>query len=437
MATSNETPPLNDWGFGQVQISKKKKMKKDGRIHTLHVPTPPPAEQDAWQPEGSVVKASYDDDMTCEPEITTEYGLSVKALEPYAACDIPAPEAKEGRMSEELGENEAATITTTITAEEEEELAALTLKKAKRGKLAKRDMVRFTLLTQRAQNAAQAQAAKGDEDAAVEAIPEKAYWGYTWDYAALAKPPADETPKEDKPWPEEKTAAVEAEPIEDDAPEEEHKEPKPDDCIQKDHEIAKLPFSSPYKLAGYLQQILEQACFAYGQKHWPELLRKNNWDCVEAVSLSTWVKKLEATLDTQPSRCLLQSIAEVQATAVERRPIDWPMMEKLFDDAVELTKILKVKEYGEIILQVQVDIGKIIKGLSQDEKETQSQEEKKLQWIAEERRKLDEREAEVRKDREKSTNEFQKSAEWEVKRVLKEAKKTLKTREFFQGLVRA
>ncbi|KAH7169613.1 hypothetical protein DER46DRAFT_573495 [Fusarium sp. MPI-SDFR-AT-0072] len=107
----------------------------------MRIPIPPPAKQDAWQPEGSVEKALYDDDMTYEPEITTEYGLSVKALEPYAACNIPAPEAKEGPISKELGENEAATITTTITAEEEEELAALTIKKAKRGKLLKKDII--------------------------------------------------------------------------------------------------------------------------------------------------------------------------------------------------------------------------------------------------------------------------------------------------------
>jgi hypothetical protein len=141
-------------------------------------------------------------------------------------------------------------------------------------------------------------------------------------------------------------------------------------------------------------------------------------------------------LDTQPSRGLLQSIAEVQAIAVERRPIDWPMMKKFFDDAVELTEILNVKEYGEIIIQIQLDIGKTMKSLSRDEEEAQSQEEKKLQWIAEERRKLDEREAEVRKGKEKSTKEFRKSAEWEVKRVLEEAEKTLETREFFLGLVR-
>ncbi|KAF5255481.1 hypothetical protein FOXYS1_14109, partial [Fusarium oxysporum] len=342
---------LDDWGFGQVK--KSKKNPRNGQVD--------------WDPKETAEKASYDDeDRFFEPEAATEYDPSAGDMEPSLACDIPTLDAKEEPMSEKLGEYEAATI----TAEEEEELAALTFKKAKRGKL--------------------------------KPIPEKPDWGYTRDYVALAKPPADETLKEDKSWPEEENAAAEAEPIEDakpvdDAPEEEHEEPKPDDYIQKEQKIAKLPFSSPYRLTAYLQQVLEQACFAYGRKNWPELLRKNNWDCVEAVSLTTWVKELEDTLDTQPSRGLLQSIAEVQAIAVERRPVDWPMMKKFFDDAVELTEILNVKEYGEIIVQIQLDIGKTMKSLSRDEEEAQSQEEKKLQWIAEERRKLDEREAEVRK----------------------------------------
>ncbi|EXL64639.1 hypothetical protein FOPG_19105 [Fusarium oxysporum f. sp. conglutinans race 2 54008] len=397
---------LDDWGFGQVKKSKKNPRNGVG-IHTPYVTPLYLAKQVDWDPKETAEKASYDDeDRFCEPEAATEYDPSARDMEPSLACDIPTLDAKEEPMSEKFGEYEAATI----TAEEEEELAALTFKKAKRGKLVRNDRVRFTLLTQKAENAAQAQAAKDDEDAAVEAIPEKPDWGYTRDYVALANPPADETLKEDKSWPEEENAAAEAEPIEDakpvdDAPEEEHEEPKPDDYIQKEQKIAKLPFSSPYRLTAYLQQVLEQACFAYGRKHWPELLRKNNWDCVEAVSLTTWACRLAYD-------------------------------EEVFDDAVELTEILNVKEYGEIIIQIQLDIGKTMKSLSRDEEEAQSQEEKKLQWIAEERRKLDEREAEVRKGKEKSTKEFRKSAEWEVKRVLEEAEKTLETREFFLGLVR-
>ncbi|KAF6528292.1 hypothetical protein HZS61_008594 [Fusarium oxysporum f. sp. conglutinans] len=281
---------LDDWGFGQVKKSKKNPRNGVG-IHTPYVTPLYLAKQVDWDPKETAEKASYDDeDRFCEPEAATEYDPSARDMEPSLACDIPTLDAKEEPMSEKFGEYEAATI----TAEEEEELAALTFKKAKRGKLVRNDRVRFTLLTQKAENAAQAQAAKDDEDAAVEAIPEKPDWGYTRDYVALANPPADETLKEDKSWPEEENAAAEAEPIED------------------------------------------------------------------------------------------------------AKPVD-----EVFDDAVELTEILNVKEYGEIIIQIQLDIGKTMKSLSRDEEEAQSQEEKKLQWIAEERRKLDEREAEVRKGKEK------------------------------------
>jgi hypothetical protein len=207
--------------------------------------------------------------------------------------------------------------------------------------------------------------------------------------------------------------------------------------MQEEQKIASLPLSSPYMLMAFLQHVLEGACFACGRKEWPELLRKRNWDCVEAVSLTTWVKELEHlqyTLDTQPSRGLLQSMAEIQTTAIERRPISWPRMKTFFDNSVKLTEVLNVREYGEIIIQIRLSIGKTIGGLSRDEEEAQSQEEKKLQWITEERRKLDEREAEVRKGTEKSTKEFRKSAELEVRRVLKEAKKQLGITAFFSSL---
>lgn len=201
--------------------------------------------------------------------------------------------------------------------------------------------------------------------------------------------------------------------------------------------MTNLPLSTPYRLIAYLQQVLEQACFDCGRKRWPEFLRKHNWDCAEAVSLATWVKELEhlqSALDMPLRRGLLQSLAEVQTIAVERRPISWPRMRSFFDDAIELTEILDVKEYGEIIIQIRLDIGNTIKCLSRDEKEADSQEEKTLQWIAEERRKLDEREAEVRKGKKKSTKEFRKSAEREVQKVLEEAKKILETTAFFSSL---
>ncbi|KAH7231134.1 hypothetical protein BKA59DRAFT_359197, partial [Fusarium tricinctum] len=367
-----------DWG--NPHPKKNKKSKKRLNTDTPPMAPPPPVKEIIWDPEEPVVKASYDDDRPCEPGAGTEYGILARDAEPSTACDIPAADAEEEAMDK--------------------------------------------------------------CEAIAEAIPDKT----DRDFVAPATPSVDETPKEDVAWEKEESAAAEAEPTEpyeepaeeakplDDPTEEEYGEPKPDGYMQEEQKIASLPFSSPYRLMAYLQQILEGACFAYGRKEWPELLRKRNWVCVEAVSLSMWVKEfehLQHTFDTQPSRGLLQSIAEIQTTAVERRPINWPRMKKFFNDGVKLTEVLNVKEYGEIIIQIRLNIGKTIEGLSRDEEEAQSQEEKKLQWIAEERRKLDEREAEVRKGTKKSTKEFQKSAELEVRRVLEEAKKQLGITAFF------
>jgi F0F1-type ATP synthase membrane subunit b/b' len=109
-------------------------------------------------------------------------------------------------------------------------------------------------------------------------------------------------------------------------------------------------------------------------------------------------------------------------------------MRKLLDDAVELTKILETKDHGDIIRKVRLDIRKTIESLSRGEQEAEDRQEKKLKMIAEERNKLDEREAEVRKNEEKNKTECRKSAESEVNGALKEAKKSLETTAFFAQL---
>lgn len=187
----------------------------------------------------------------------------------------------------------------------------------------------------------------------------------------------------------------------------------------------------------YLQEVLETACFAYGQRKLPTLLRKHGWNCAEAVALRTWMDQfasIQHTFDTEPSRDLLQSVIGIQDTVVNRTPIDSSRMKKFLDDAVELTDILKMKDYGDMVKKVRLDIGKAIEDLSREEQEAEDHQEKKLKRIAEERMKLDEREAEVREYGIKNKRECQKSAELEVKKLLNEAKESLETTTFFMQL---
>ncbi|KAF4333758.1 hypothetical protein FBEOM_12424 [Fusarium beomiforme] len=209
------------------------------------------------------------------------------------------------------------------------------------------------------------------------------------------------------------------------------------DCAQEEQNTICLPFSSQHKLIVHLQEVLEGACFAYGRRSLAGMLRERGWDCVESVPLTTWMNELmdlQQTSDMQLSRGLLQSLAEIQDIAFNRTPLGWSRIKKFLDDAVEFTEILKVKEYGDIVAQVRLDIGKTVEGLSREEQEAQSRGERKLQRTAEERRKLDEREAEVRREKEKSTKECRKWAESEVKKALGEEDKSLERAAFFLSL---
>jgi hypothetical protein len=210
-----------------------------------------------------------------------------------------------------------------------------------------------------------------------------------------------------------------------------------DNRAQEEQTAIYLPFSSQHKLVTFLQDVLEGACFAYGQRKLLKLLRERGWDCVEAVPLRTWMNQLagmQYSSNTVPSKHLLESVDSIQDTAVNRTPISSSAMRKLLDDAVELTKILETKDHGDIIRKVRLDIRKTIESLSRGEQEAEDRQEKKLKMIAEERNKLDEREAEVRKNEEKNKTECRKSAESEVIEVLKGAKKSLETTTFFTQL---
>ncbi|KAJ0132054.1 Uncharacterized protein HZ326_24857 [Fusarium oxysporum f. sp. albedinis] len=210
------------------------------------------------------------------------------------------------------------------------------------------------------------------------------------------------------------------------------------DRVQEEQNTGCLPLSSQHKLIVYLQEVLETACFAYGQKKLPTQLRKRGWDCIEAAALHTWINELPAmteTFDTIHEREILQSVVDIQDIPAKRTRIGWSRMKKLLGDAFELTEVLDVKEYSDIVQKVRIDIGKAVEGLSCKEQEAEDQQEEKLQRIAEERRKLDKCEVEVRKYKKNRTKDYRKSAESEVEWILEETRRTLKTAIFFIKLV--
>ncbi|KAL4806628.1 hypothetical protein BDV18DRAFT_168350 [Aspergillus unguis] len=53
-----------------------------------------------------------------------------------------------------------------------------------------------------------------------------------------------------------------------------------------------IHYRSQHLITTSIQKVVEEGCFAYAQKHFPQLLAERGWDCPEAVELTEWTKFL-------------------------------------------------------------------------------------------------------------------------------------------------
>jgi hypothetical protein len=125
---------------------------------------------------------------------------------------------------------------------------------------------------------------------------------------------------------------------------------------------------------------------------------------------------------TEPSRELLQSVAEIEDTAVKRTPIDWSRTKKFLDNGVELTEVLQTEEYGDVIKRIRKDVTKAIQDLHYQEQKVRKEEIMELLQINLEQEELNNREMSVRAEKEKEMRECQQSAGLKVMRTLDGAK---------------
>jgi hypothetical protein len=191
-----------------------------------------------------------------------------------------------------------------------------------------------------------------------------------------------------------------------------------------------LPFDIQYKLVVQLQGVLEGACFAYAQRRLPTMLRKREWSFAEAVPLHTWMDQfaiIQYTFDTEPSRELLQSVAEIEDTAVKRTPMDCSRTKKFLDSAVELTEVLRTEEHRDFVKKIRDDVAKAIQDLRHQEEEFQNDEMNELLCIYLERKELNDREKLAWTEKKRKTIECQRSAGLRIKKAIDKAKVAFET----------
>lgn len=103
-----------------------------------------------------------------------------------------------------------------------------------------------------------------------------------------------------------------------------------------------------------MQTLLEQACYEFGKKRLPNVLKSSGWDCPESAELHRWARILQSTPDLfssesvkslgKPVEGLLQSAADLRHTAVHRLRVTVQTVELFIVDAEALAELMEAKE---------------------------------------------------------------------------------------------
>ncbi|KAM0230691.1 hypothetical protein ACHAP5_011297 [Fusarium lateritium] len=155
-----------------------------------------------------------------------------------------------------------------------------------------------------------------------------------------------------------------------------------------------LPFAAQHRLMIHLQHRLEAICFSFGQRHMPEKLRTEGWDCPEAVELNIWTDAFlseQYIRDRLPKpvqrRALLKSVANIRNYAVSRTRIDSAELEKILASAAELAMILG--EEGSMFEKLREEVVSTNDWLAEETNQLQKRFDAKLNVLATARAKVD------------------------------------------------
>ena len=150
-----------------------------------------------------------------------------------------------------------------------------------------------------------------------------------------------------------------------------------------------------------LQKTLELACFDFGTRALPDIMRKRGWDCPESVELNRWTElfgregSMRGEINKDLPKELLRSIASIRHTAVHRLRTNSAGLERFLTDAEELAGILGDTVHAKAISQLRSDAQSALVELTQNKHFIQRQLERAQEEIAKKRAKLDQEEQEV------------------------------------------
>ncbi|KAE9381226.1 hypothetical protein N431DRAFT_551376 [Stipitochalara longipes BDJ] len=160
-----------------------------------------------------------------------------------------------------------------------------------------------------------------------------------------------------------------------------------------------LPLNTQHRLLVKVQAILEDACYAFGQKMMGDILQKEGWDYPESVELNIWARVFHSNENKfdadklnelgKPFSELLDSIAQIRNTAVHRVRVSANKVQQFLMDAETLANILHNNICARTLSRLRRETQQVIDELGRNKDLLESKLKEKLQEIDARRRELD------------------------------------------------
>lgn len=117
-----------------------------------------------------------------------------------------------------------------------------------------------------------------------------------------------------------------------------------------------LQYRGQHLVLTTIQGLVEEGCFEFAQRHFPQLLAKHGWDCPEAVELTEWTKILSRESAQlvralkKPLNVVLGLLHELRHSAVHRLRKTATGVERLAENAQLFLEALEDSSRSEKVL---------------------------------------------------------------------------------------
>ncbi|KAG7113502.1 hypothetical protein HYQ45_016761 [Verticillium longisporum] len=166
-----------------------------------------------------------------------------------------------------------------------------------------------------------------------------------------------------------------------------------------------FPYEAQHLVLETTQRIVEECCFDFATKWFPEILRAKDWDCAVAVELTTWPKVFKGNFPKLPDNALsvpkdtlqhiFDQLPELRHTPVHRVPITAGDTSRIITSALSLAEALRDDARSAVLAELISEVEEKAKALGQNITALEARTTLELEDIDRARRELDAKERKI------------------------------------------